>query len=77
MIIAYNLILTIAKITLRLELKLGQGPTYSINGSFGSPEKKIGINFTKANVKVCSSLLTVLFIVICLLMDKKSFENRV
>ena len=56
MIIAYDLILTIAKITLRLELKLGQGPTYSINGSFGSPEKKIGINFTKANVKVCSSL---------------------
>ena len=27
-------------------LILGEGPTYGINGSFGSPEKKFSINFT-------------------------------
>ena len=30
---------------------LGEGPTYGISGSFGSPEKKFSINFTKANTK--------------------------
>ena len=30
-------------------LILGEGPTYGINGSFGSPEQKFSINFTKAN----------------------------
>ena len=37
-------------------LVLGEGPTYGINGSFGSPEKKFNINFTKANTKFCLSL---------------------
>ena len=32
---------------------LGEGPTYGINGSFGSPEKTFSINFTKANTKFC------------------------
>ena len=32
---------------------LGEGLTYGINGSFGSPEKKFNINFTKANTKFC------------------------
>ena len=35
---------------------LGEGPTYGINGSFGSPEKKFSINFTKANTIFCLSL---------------------
>ena len=37
-------------------LILGEGTTYGINGSFGSPEKKFSINFTKANTKCCLSL---------------------
>ena len=32
-------------------LVLGEGPAYGINGSFGSPEKKFSINFSKANTK--------------------------
>ena len=32
-------------------LLLGEGPTYGINGSFGSPEKKFSINFSKGKTK--------------------------
>ena len=35
---------------------LGEGPTYGINGSFGSPEKRFSINFSKAKAKFCLSL---------------------
>ena len=35
---------------------LGKGPTFGINGSIGSPEKKLSINFTQANTKFCLSL---------------------
>ena len=31
-------------------LVLGEGPTFRINGSFGSPEKNVSINFSKANI---------------------------
>ena len=34
-------------------LILDEGPTFGINGSFGSPEKKCSINFTTANTKFC------------------------
>ena len=34
---------------------LGESLTYSINGSFGSSEKKHSINFSKANTKLCLS----------------------
>ena len=37
-------------------LILGGGPAFGINGSFGSPEKKFSINFTKANTKFCLCL---------------------
>ena len=37
-------------------LILGEGPTYDINKSFGSPEKKFNINFTKSSTKFCLSL---------------------
>ena len=37
-------------------LILGEGDAFSINGSFGTQEKKFGINFTKANSKFCLSL---------------------
>ena len=37
-------------------LVLGEGDTFGINGSFGAPEKKFSINFSKANTKFCLSL---------------------
>ena len=37
-------------------LILGDGPIYSINESFGSPEEKFNFNFTKPNTKFCLSL---------------------
>ena len=37
-------------------LVLGEGSTFRINGSFGSPEKNVSINFSKANTKLCLSL---------------------
>ena len=37
-------------------LLLDEGPTSAINGSFGSLDKKLSINFSKANTKVCLSL---------------------
>ena len=55
-------------------LILGKGPTYGINGSFESPEKKINISFTKANKKLCLSLHIMLIIVIFLLIEKKSLN---
>ena len=30
---------------------LGKGPTFVINGIFGSPEKKVSNNFSKVNIK--------------------------
>ena len=38
-------------------LILGEGPTYGINGSLGAPEKKFDIDFSKANAKLCLSLI--------------------
>ena len=35
---------------------LGEGPTDDINGSIGTAEKKLSINFSKAKTKVCLSL---------------------
>ena len=37
-------------------LVLGEGPTQGINDSTGVAEKKISINFSKANTKFCLSL---------------------
>ena len=40
-------------------LLLGEGPTFGVNGSFGSwlhQKKKFSINFSKANTKLCLSL---------------------
>ena len=34
----------------------GVGPTFRINGSFGSPEKNFSINFSKGNTKFCLNL---------------------
>ena len=34
-------------------LMLGEGPTFGINGSFGSSKKKFNIDFSKANKKFC------------------------
>ena len=53
LIIIYHLMLTIKKM---IFLVLGEGPTFGINGSFGSPEKKFSINLSKANTNFCLSL---------------------
>ena len=37
-------------------LKLGEGPTYGINGCLGSPERKISINISQTNTKFGLSL---------------------
>ena len=37
-------------------LVLGQSLTFAINGSLGSPNKIVSINFSKANIKFCLSL---------------------
>ena len=37
-------------------LVFAEEDTFSINGSFGAPEKKFSINFTKAKTKFCLSL---------------------
>ena len=51
-------------------LILGLGPTYGINGRFGSVEKKFSINSnTKSNFAWV--YIVMLIIVICLLMEKK------
>ena len=34
---------------------LGRGDTIGINGSFGAPEKKFSINFSKVKKKICLS----------------------
>ena len=36
---------------------LCEAPTFGTNGRFGSPGKKISINFSKADKKICLSLL--------------------
>ena len=52
---------------------LSEGLTYSINGSFGLPEKTLSISFSKVNTKFCLSLdITIMIIVSFLLMEKKS-----
>ena len=35
---------------------LGECPAFGFNGSFRSPEKKVSINFSKANTKLCLNL---------------------
>ena len=52
-------------------LVLGESPTFGINGKFGSPEKKISINFAKANTKFSWVYIIMLIIVICLLIENK------
>ena len=37
-------------------LVLGEGPTFGINGNFGSPEKKFSFSFSKAKAKICLGL---------------------
>ena len=53
-----------------------EGPTYGINGRFGSPEKKFNANFTKGNRKFCLILIIMLIIVICLLMKKNPLNLK-
>ena len=46
--------------------------TYGINGSFGAPDKKFSINFSKGKTKICFKIcITIMIIVICWLTEKK------
>ena len=56
-------------------LILGEGPTCGNNESFGLPEKKFIINFTKAQNFVWVYII-MLKIVICLLIEKKSLNLK-
>ena len=47
-----------------------------INESFDSQEKKFSINFSKASTKLGLSCITMLIIVICLLLEKKSLNLK-
>ena len=58
-------------------LVLGKGPTFRIHERFGSPEKNVSINFSKANTKFCLSLhydadKSYLFV-----NGKETFKNKV
>ena len=37
-------------------LVVGEGPTFGINRSFRSPDKKFSVHFNKTNTKFCSTL---------------------
>ena len=50
---------------------LGADPTFGINGSFGSAEKKLSINFSRATQHFAWVCIIILIIVICFLMEKK------
>ena len=50
---------------------LGQGPTFGVNRSFSSPEKKSSINFTKAKTTFPRICITTVIIIIYFLMEKK------
>ena len=51
-------------------LVLGEGDAFGNDGSFGSSEKKLSINFSKAKIKFNWVCITMVIIVICLLTEK-------
>ena len=53
-------------------LILGEGPTFWINGSFGSPKKRLKLILLKQPQNFVWIYVVMLIIVICLLMEKKS-----
>ena len=57
-------------------LVLGESPTFGINERFDLPEKKICIDFSKANTNFCLSLHYKAIIGFCLLMEKKSLKLK-
>ena len=57
-------------------LLLQEGPTYGINGKFGSAEKRFSINFSKGNAKCCLSLHYNTDNSYFLLMENKYFFKR-
>ena len=54
----------------------GEGPTFGINGSFGSTEEKFSISLVKQTQNFVSKCIIMLIIVICLLMEKKSLSLK-
>ena len=51
----YDRAVWLGRVLVIIFLVLGKGPTYDINGSFGTAVKKLDI-FTKENTKLCLSL---------------------
>ena len=55
-------------------LVLCDGPTFGINGSFGSPGKKFSINFSKSNTKFCLSFSEIYLMNIVLFFSRLQFH---
>ena len=54
---------------------VGEGPTYGINRSFGPPEKKFSINFSKAKTKCSWVCITVVIKEIYMFKDDNKNVN--
>ena len=74
LIILHYLMLTIKKNI--IFWILGACTTFGINRKFSSAEKKLRINFTKANTNFFLVWIIMLILVICLLMEKKSLNLK-
>lgn len=55
---------------------MDEGTTFDTDGGFAAPEKVLSINFNKAKTKFCWVYITIIAIVICFSMEKKSFKFR-
>ena len=54
----------------------GKGPSYGINGSFGSPEKSLVLILVKQLQNFAWVCIIMVTIVVCLLMEKKSLSLK-
>ena len=55
---------------------LGESQTFGINGSFGSPEKRLVLILVKQTQNFIWVCIIMLIIIICLLMEKKSLSLK-
>ena len=53
---------------------LDEGPTYDINGSFGTSVKNLVLGLVKKRHNFAWNVITIMIIVICLLMKNKSIS---
>ena len=57
-------------------LVLREGDTFGIDGSFGAPEKSLIITLLQESQNFASVYITMVIIVTCLLMEKKSLSLK-